>query len=159
MISLMVDILHGDFYPEKTFLDSRTLNLTVMAEYAWIENAVKSYTGKELAPGKMPLWERLLEHYNINFIFLGPLDVYGKVPEIIFKLAEGDKWVPVYCDPISIIFIKNTERNREIIARSKLSKEVVYNTVIYAAVQGAIRNQVSYFYSRPLAKPFTRWGS
>lgn len=161
--NIMNDFAYGGYitwrlYPEKTFLDSRTLNLTVMAEYAWIENAVKSYTGKELAPGKMPLWERLLEHYNINFIFLGPLDVYGKVPEIIFKLAEGDKWVPVYCDPISIIFIKNTERNREIIARSKLSKEVVYNTVIYAAVQGAIRNQVSYFYLETLGETFYKMG-
>ncbi len=161
--NIMNDFAYGGYitwrlYPEKTFIDTRALNLTVMAEYSWIANAVKSYTGKELAPNKMPLWERLLEHYNINIIFLAPLDVYGKVPEIIFELAEGDKWAPVYCDPLSIIFIKNTEPTREIIARTKLSKEVVYNTMIYAAVRGAIKNQVSYFYLETVGETFYKMG-
>ena len=145
-------------YPEKTFIDTRALNLTVMAEYGWIINAVNSITGKKLAPGRMPLWERLLVHYDINIIFLAPLDVYGKIPYIIFELAEGDKWVPVYCDPLSIIFIKNTEPNREIIARAKLSKDIVYNMLIYATVRSAMTNKVNYTYLASIGQTFYKMG-
>jgi hypothetical protein len=145
-------------YPEKTFIDSRTLNLTVMAEYGWMMNAVKTLSDKELAPGKVPLWRRILEHYNINLIFIAPIDVYGQAPKIIFELVESNSWVPIYCDPLSIIFIKNNKQNREIIARTGLSKEMVYNTLIYAAVRGAIRNEVNYVYLSTVGKTFYRMG-
>jgi len=145
-------------YPEKTFIDSRALNLTVMAEYGWIINAVNSITGKKLAPGRMPLWERLLEHYDVNLILLGPFDVQGIIPRIIFELTESNKWVPVYCNPISFIFIKNTEQNRRIISRAKLSKDIVYNTLIYATVRGAMTNKVNYTYLASIGQTFYKMG-
>jgi hypothetical protein len=147
------------FYPlKKTFIDTRALNLTVMAEYAWITDAVESLAGKKLAPGKIPLWERLLEHYDVNLILLGPIDVQGKIPRIIFELTESNKWVPVYCDPISVIFIKNIDQNRQIISRAKLSKDTVYNTLIYAAVRGAMSNKVNYTYLASIGQTFYKMG-
>jgi hypothetical protein len=147
------------FYPlKKTFVDTRSLNLTVMAEYAWITDAVESLAGKKLAPGKIPLWERLLEHYDVNLILLAPFDVQGRIPRIIFKLTESNKWVPVYCDPISVIFIKNIDQNRRIISRAKLSKDIVYNTLIYATVLGAMTNKVNYVYLASIGQTFYKMG-
>jgi hypothetical protein len=135
-------------YPrEKTFIDTRALNLTVMTEFGWIARTVDSIYGTKPSPTKGPLWERLLTHYNINFIFLNPYDVHGTVLRIIFKLSNSDKWVPVYCDPITVIFVRNTEQNRHVIERFRLSKEVIYNTLIYQGARLAFVKKVN---PRPL---------
>jgi hypothetical protein len=135
-------------YPkEKTFIDTRALNFTVMTEFGWIVRTVDSIYRTEPSPTKGPLWERLLNHYNINFVFLNPHDVHGTVLRIIFKLTESDKWAPVYCDPISIIFVRNTEQNRHVIEKSRLSKEVIYNTLIYQSAKLALLKTVN---PRPL---------
>lgn len=136
------------FYPwKKTFIDSRALNLTVISEFAWIVKAVNSLHGIEPSPVKGPLWKRLLEHYNVNFVFLPLHDIYGSVPAITFKLSESDKWVPIYCDDISIIFVRDIEQNRDLIEKFKLSKEHVYNTIIYQLTNFTLHNKVN---PRPL---------
>lgn len=146
-------------YPwKKTFIDTRALNLTVMHEYGWIMSAVKSLSNKELASGKVPLWKRLLNHYDINLIFLSIFDIFGQVPSIMFELAEGNEWVPVYCDQISFIFVKNTKQNKEIIAKAKLSKEVMYDTVIMAATRRAIQNKGNFIYLVSIGETFYRMG-
>ena len=135
-------------YPrEKTFIDSRALNFTIMTEFGWIVRAVDSIYRKEPSPTKGPLWERLLSHYNINLMFLSLHDVHGTVLPVVFKLSESDKWAPVYCDPISIIFVKNNEQNRNVIERFRLSKEVIYNTIIYKSANLALLKRVN---PRPL---------
>ena len=130
-------------YPwKKNFTDTRTLNFTVRFEQSVIEHALYSMNlpdgpaaGAEIR-GKVPLWEKLLKFYDINLIFVIPLDVYGDVPELIFKLAENDNWVPIYTDILSIIFIRNTEDNNDIIQKFRRTREEVYNTVL---LQGALR--------------------
>ncbi len=135
-------------YPgEKTFIDTRALNYTVMTEFGWIVRAVDSIHRTEPSPTRGSLWERLLDHYNINFVFLNPHDVHGNVLPIIFKLSDSDKWVPVYCNPISIVFVRNIEQNRHVIERFRLSKEVIYNYLIYQSAKLALLKKVN---PRPL---------
>lgn len=130
-------------HPRKIFIDSRALNLTVMREFSWITSATETLSGAALAPGKLPLWEKLLNHYDVNVIILPLIDVYGDPPLINFTLIEENKWVPVYCDPITIVFVKNSPRNKEIIQASMLSKDNVYNTIIYVSVLSAMQNKVN----------------
>jgi hypothetical protein len=143
-------------YPEKTFIDSRALNLTVMTEYGWVANAVTSVSGKELTAGKKPLWGRILENYNIDIILLSTLDTYGQVSNLIFDLVEGNEWVPVFCDDISVIFIKDTTQNREIIEKSRLTKETVYNYIILHALNLAMSNKSNYHFLETIAKNFQK---
>jgi hypothetical protein len=146
-------------YPrEKTFIDSRALNYNVMTEFGWIVRAVDSIYRKEPSPTKGPLWERLLSHYNINLMFLCLHDVHGTVLPIIFKLSESDKWASVYCDPISIIFVKNNEQNRHVIERFRLSKEVIYNTIIYKSANLALLKRVNPRPLMSLGKTFYKMG-
>lgn len=131
-------------YPwQKTFIDTRSLNMTVRIEYTWIMQATEY--AEEVNPSKSntPLWERLLNHYKINFIFIPMLDQYAQIQPVIFKLVESDEWVPVYCDPISVIFVRNTEQNMPLIKRLKLSEENIYNAIIYQAAKKAISNEVN----------------
>jgi hypothetical protein len=131
-------------YPwKKTFIDSRALNLTVMSEYGWIMKTVDSLYGAEPSIKKGPLWERLLNHYDINFIILPLHDVLGTVSLLILKLSESDKWAPVYCDKLSVIFVRNTEQNKYVIERFRLPEEYVYNMIIYKSAINAMDNRVN----------------
>jgi hypothetical protein len=126
-------------YPwKKTFIDTRSLNLTVKTEYSLIESGVDFIEGEEPSIIKKPLWERLLNHYRINFVFLSLLDIYGQILPVIFKLIESDNWVPIYCDPGGVIVIRNTEQNNDIIEQFKISKDVVYDAIIFATTTSAL---------------------
>ncbi len=149
-------------YPwQKTFIDSRGLNITSMTEYQWIMEAVdySDFSGSvEASLASIPLWERFLDHYNINFMLLSLSDIYADVHTAIFKLTESDKWVPVYCDPISIVFLRNSKQNEDIIEKYKLSEEMVYNILIYQSANSAINNKVNPRALMSLGKTFYEMG-
>lgn len=126
-------------YPwKKNFVDTRWLNNTVTKEYQWIYDTVESIRNKKAPEGKLPLWKRLLDHYSVNLILLDTLGIQGGVPPLLLKSIENDEWIPVYADLISVVFIRNTQENQEIIERFKVSKETVYNLLIVRAVKRAI---------------------
>jgi hypothetical protein len=146
-------------YPwKKNFIDTRWLNYTMQTEYGWMMNAVESISNKGLPIGKKPLWKRLLDHYNINFVLLDTLDVHGTVPKLLLTLAEDEEWAPIYCEPIAIIFIKNVPENRDIIKKFKRPKEDVYNTVISLASQIAIYDRQNPKYLITLGSTFYEMG-
>ncbi|MEW6109102.1 MAG: tetratricopeptide repeat protein [Nitrospirota bacterium] len=146
-------------YPgQKTFIDTRKLNITVDTEYRWIIMA--SISAKEINPSKnnTPLWERLLNHYKINFILLSALDHYGQMMPVVLELVESDKWVAVYSDPITVIFLKNDEKNKEIIEKFRLMKEDVYNAIIFSSSLNALYNNVNPRYLLSLGDVFYKIG-
>lgn len=129
-------------YPyHKTFIDTRALNISVRLEYEWIFTAVEK--PDTTFTHKRPLWEILLNHYNINYIVLSVTDRFSQVPPLIFKLIESDNWVPVYCDHISVIFVRNTSRNRDIIDKNQISRDIVYYAIIYRSTTHAITNKIN----------------
>lgn len=131
------------FPEQKTFIDTRSLNIMVRTEYEWIMQATEYAMEVNPSKSNTPLWERLLNHYKINFIFIPMLDIYAQIQPVIFKLVESNKWVPVYCDPISVIFVRNSEQNSALIERFKLSNEDVYNVIIYEAARRALGNEIN----------------
>lgn len=143
------DYIYGGYiswrlYPyHKTFIDTRALNITVRMEYAWILQANKKISDdKNIQTSKTPLWETLLNHYNINHIVLSPINIFsGEVYPLILELCKSDKWAPVYSDHISVIFVKNLERNKAIIEKNRLQVEEVYNTIIYRSINHALNNK------------------
>lgn len=146
-------------YPwKKTFIDTRWLNFTVQQEFAWIANTVESFSGKELTEGKKPLWKRLLKNYNINFVLIETLDVYGNVPKLLLTLTEDDDWAPVYAEPMAFVFIRNIPKNSTIIEKFRLQKDHVYNTVIMVAAQMAIYKESNPKYLITLGKTFYSMG-
>lgn len=148
-------------YPwKKNFYDTRTLNLAVKLEYLWIIDAAGPVPAgaTEASSSDTPLWERLLGHYKINFVFLSLLNSIGQMPQLIFKFLESDKWVPVYSDSISIIFMRNADQNSDIIRRFRVSKDDIYNTIIYVNAQYALHNKVNPAYLLSLGEVFYRAG-
>lgn len=146
-------------YPwKKTFIDTRSLNSTVISESKWIILATESIKNKKLRDGKIPLWERLLDHYNIDLILLSNLDTFGTVPPLLITLLESDKWVPVYVDLISVIFIRNSENNLKIIKKYKVPRDDVYNAVVIQATQWALFKENNPLYLISLGDIFHKMG-
>lgn len=145
-------------YPWKqNFIDSRQLNATVSTEYGWILNSRKTVNKTEPEPMGVPLWERLLDHYHINIIMLSPLSLEGFVPPLLFSLMENEKWVPVYIDRISCVFVRKTGETEQLIGRSRLADELIYNMIIIRATKMAMqRENPEYLVS--LGDVFTRTG-
>jgi hypothetical protein len=117
-------------YPVKNFIDTRSLNRTVMNEWGWIVLAKEEVEGIQTRDDSIPLWETLLSNYRINFILMPLMDLYGNVIPLILELAESDDWVPVYIDYMNIIFIRNEVYNSDITSKYYASKEDVYNMLI-----------------------------
>ncbi|OGW31477.1 MAG: hypothetical protein A2X54_03490 [Nitrospirae bacterium GWF2_44_13] len=146
-------------YPwKRTFIDTRWLSATTQAEHLWMMNAVETIVNKELPEGKTPLWKRLLDHYNINFILFDILDVYGTVPRLLLKLADNENWVPIYGDHVAIIFIRDIPQNHEIIAKYRLSKDYVYDVIVFVASYKATIYKSNPKYLITLGKTFYEMG-
>lgn len=128
---------------KKTFIDSRGLNLLVMNEYSAVATARNSFFGPEPSKTKGPLWERLLDHYNIDIIFITYLDVHGTVLPLVFKLTESEKWVPVYSDTMAVVYVRNNGRNKDAIEKFRVAPDYIYDEVIYKSAFAAMSNKTS----------------
>ena len=138
---------------QKTFSDTRGLNIMVRTEYGWIISAT-DLSQEDNSKSNISVWKKLLDHYKINFILLSPVDMYGEVLPVVFSLAESNAWEPVYRDPISVIFIKNTAINRDIIKKFKLSKEDVYDAIIFRSSFNAMKDKINPRYLIALGETF-----
>ena len=145
-------------YPLKNFIDTRSLNRTVMNEYDWVCNAKKKVEGIKTTNKNIPLWETLLNHYKINFVFIPLMDLYGNVFPLALELVESDKWVTVYLDYMSIIFIKNKADNNDIISKYKVSKDDVYNVLITKYAASAMDDRINPRYVISLGHIFSKLG-
>lgn len=130
-------------YPLKNFIDTRSLNRTVMNEYDWVCNARKEVKGIKTTNKNIPLWETLLNHYKINFVFIPPMDLYGNVFPLALELVENEKWVPIYLDHMGIIFIRNKAENSDIISKYKVPKDFIYNALIAKYAASAINDRIN----------------
>ncbi|MDA8105311.1 MAG: tetratricopeptide repeat protein [Nitrospiraceae bacterium] len=144
-------------YPWKqNFVDTRSLNIKAMKDYEVMMAAVDGEGAEKNNHVSVhkPLWEILLNHYKINFIVMAPLGIYGDLFPLTLKLLEGDKWIPVYCDRLSVIFVRNVPQNLALIDKYGLSTDTVYNTMIASASTLAMRYKVNPRFLISLGKIF-----
>jgi len=148
-------------YPDsRTFVDTRALNYIAVVEYGFIMNAVYSKYNLERPEGadkgKSELWDRLLDHYGIDVIFLTPLDVYGKAAPLLFKLVDSEKWTPLYNDQLAIIFVRNNKRHEKLIASYRRTSEEVLSTVILQSSVRASNNPMNPIFYISIGDSFFR---
>ena len=132
------------FPGQKTFIDTRGVNINVRDEYGWIMSGKEiEVSGEDGNTKRRKLWGLLLNHYKINYILLPVLSPFYEIHTLIFKLVESEHWAPVYSDNKDVIFVKNDVRNKRIIEEHRLSAEAVYNTIIYQSARNAMRNKTN----------------
>lgn len=126
---------------KKSFIDSRSLNYIVNMEYGWIMRAQDSAPGFQAPAGAPPLWERLLNHYDIDIILTNTTGPFGEVAQLYFRLMEHPEWVPVYADLVSIVFVRDVEENKKLIEQFAMPKEVVNEGLVVRLTKLALSSR------------------
>jgi hypothetical protein len=133
-------------YPtHKTFIDTRSLNISVKMEYGWIIDTLEpgDINAENSSVSQKPLWELLLNHYNVTHVILSVVGHFSQINPIILALTESKNWTPVYTDQMSAIFIKNIPQNSDLIKEKQIPEEEIYNTIIFQSAKNALQNEVN----------------
>jgi hypothetical protein len=70
------------------------------------------------------VWKNQSEEYNINSIFFYRRDFTPWAQPFLIERIKDKNWVPVYVDAYTIILVKNTQDNSELIAKYALPSEI-----------------------------------
>jgi hypothetical protein len=116
-------------YPEyKVFIDGRAL----IEEISFIEENVMEASNQSFAG--MPEWKAYLQAYNINFIVTYSVRRYsGQIGPLVPALMQDPDWQLIYRDSNSLIFLRNSPENAEMVRRLGLPKEYIWDEVISEA--------------------------
>lgn len=79
-------------------------------------------------------WKSIFEAYNINMVLIpGMSPISGEIFPLIFHLMMDNEWFLVYKDDWSLVFVKNVDKNHEVIKKFAMKKELVYDQIIASA--------------------------
>jgi len=130
-------------YPEyKVSIDPRGLNEKVHKDF----EDILSGTGRN---DLKPKWKRLLDSYNINFIFINSCDLFsGYFYPLIPIIMNDENWVLIYIDNSSLIFVRNSDKNKDLIRKLYIPKYRIYDEIIIEAMRGiSSKPHVSGYYT------------
>jgi hypothetical protein len=119
-------------YPDyKIFVDGRGLIPEVFFQEVRVLEASS-------APVKdLPEWKAILNAYNVNFIVTFSVGNFtGRLVPLIPALLNDPGWHLVFMDNISLVFVRDSSENQEIIRRYSFPKEWLWNEV---AVEAALK--------------------
>jgi len=116
-------------YPDyKVFIDGRGLIEEVFLQATRINSLHPS-----LIWG-MPEWKAFLNAYNVNFILTDSVGSFsGKLGALVSALIKDTDWRLIYFDNNSLIFMKDSSENADIIAKFGMPNEWALNEVIKEA--------------------------
>ncbi|MBU0974423.1 hypothetical protein KKD03_01850 [Patescibacteria group bacterium] len=69
-------------------------------------------------------WKTVSEKYNFETIYYFRLDQTDWAQSFLYRRVVDPNWTPVYVDSYILIFVKNNERNKDIIKKYELPKEI-----------------------------------
>lgn len=99
-------------------------------ERVFVDNRAEAYSNSffvryRAAQEDESEWLQLVEEYNINVIFFNRNEStsWGQ-GFMISRVNDRENWIPVFVDDYSIIFVKNTEKNSEIIKKYQLPEKL-----------------------------------
>lgn len=118
-------------YPDyKVFVDGRGLDEKVVLDGVKI---VQAYQGNANAE-QLPEWKALLNAYEIKFIITYSVNSFsGQLVPLIYAVLTDPEWNLIYMDDISLIFLKDSPENKDILQRHGMPKEWLWHEVIKEA--------------------------
>ena len=109
----------------KVYVDGRGLNTKGYFEVSEISDAF-------VLPGQSaPLWKQRLQQRGVGYLVIPRVRsyrgiVFDDTERLRRALLESPEWVPVFADPISLVFVLNTPEHREVIKRHWIPKERIF---------------------------------
>ena len=130
----------------RVFIYGRAVNETAFYHFTQIISAAN---GNASEAGR-PLWKRLLDAYNINFILTSALTSTGNIVPLVDRLYQDREWELIYQDGRSLIFLKAAESNYDMLHKHSLSKEKIYDEIISEGKQGIAETPATWGYYETL---------
>lgn len=99
-------------------------------EKAFVDNRPEAYPSSFFKEKYIPMqeqeliWQELSERYGFNAIFFYRLDATPWAQPFLIKRIDDQKWIPVFVDDYTIIFLKNNPQNQEITEKYKIPREI-----------------------------------
>jgi hypothetical protein len=116
----------------KTFVDGRCTSENAFLHYS---NILTAEAG--VGPSH-PLWKRLLDAYEVNFILVSAVSTVGMIHPLVDRLYVDPEWELVFADGKSLIFLRDTPVNRPIIGAYRIPKDAIIDEII-AECEAGIR--------------------
>lgn len=110
-------LIHYLYPKEKVFSDNRFGD--AYSKEFWDEIYIPAFTDETV-------WQESLEKYKFNLIFLYQYDNGPGVRQFIYNRLSDREWAFVYGDTYSIIFVRNTPENQEVINKYHITPENAY---------------------------------
>jgi hypothetical protein len=116
-------------YPDyKVFIDGRVLSNAATAAYR------KSLSGSIENMMGIPGWKAIFNAYDIKMVITwGTNFVGGEFVRLVRRLIEDNEWHLVFIDKEALLFIKDTNNNKEIIKRHSKPKMLAYEMALRQA--------------------------
>lgn len=96
----------------KVFVDGRGLRVRLVAIH---DQVMAGYR-----------WENILNSYHVNTIIIpGTHDISGEAYPLLLKLSNAPQWFLIYRDDVALVFVRDTGRNHELIAKYAMDKATV----------------------------------
>jgi hypothetical protein len=108
----------------KVFVDGRGLSAQANFESVYIN------TGMAVPGQYPPLWKKLLQQRGVDFMVIprtkgcqSIVNTFDETEKLRRLLLASPEWVPVFADPISLVFVLNAPQHREVINRYAIPRE------------------------------------
>ena len=95
-------------------------------EKVFTDNRPEAYPGNFFKDIYIPLqenetlWKEYEDDYNFNTIFFNRNDITPWAQDFLIKRIKDPSWTPVYVDNFVIIYLKNNEKNKELIKKFEI---------------------------------------
>jgi hypothetical protein len=97
-------------------------------------------------------WKDLLDTIGADIIVHEAVNLYsGNIYPLIFKLMREDSWKLIYSDGNVLVFVRDEEKFKKVIAQYDLPKTAVYNEIIRENLHVIGKNVSGYYSSTALA--------
>ena len=90
----------------------------------------KQFTEHQLVTGASKEIEEIFGKYDITYIVTKTADSSGTILPFIKYLSENPRWELVFADGLTVIYLKNTPENKDIIDQYRLPKQAIVQQIM-----------------------------
>lgn len=106
-------------YPRyQVFIDGRALDDRLFADY------------KQIEAGNQGEYDQLLERYQVDFAVIPMQNVDGSLLPIFTQMYRNPRWLPVYSDLRTAIFVRNQGQNDDFLSEKRIPQAEFFEKVI-----------------------------
>ena len=81
------------------------------------------------------VWQEMSEKYGINYIFFAHTDMTEWGEEFLTRISKDKEWPMVFLNDAAVVFLKNTDANRSIIDKYKITEDNIAEKILQTLIK------------------------